>query len=990
MLPAPNNLGEESGIRRVVEAYRKHLPAFGVEFVSTEDEADVTAAHIDGADIKRLDVYHSHGLYWTADYRDTPAWAYEANGKAIESARRARLVTVPSDWVAESFRRDMRLSPEIVGHGIEWQDWQERPGSEGYVLWNKNRKIDVCSPKAVKELAARRPGVRFAATFYPDTFWPPNVQVFGVTSHEQMGRIVRRARTYLSTAKETFGIGVLEAMASGVPVLAWRQGGAAELVQHGVSGYLARPGDWDDLERGLDYCQQHREVLGENGRELSKEYTWERVAEQLAGLYAGLGKAATPTVGVVIPCYNYGTEEKLGRAIRSCLSQTYAPEAIVIVNDGSTEGDPDGVVRDIRKTQPGIPIRFVNQNHGGVAAARNRGISETSAGYVCCLDADDAIEPKFLQMCVEELERDPALGIAYTRLKWVKADGTSGASEWPGDCDADAQVAGRNQIPTCCVFRREMWERLGGYKSRYCPQGAGEEDAEFWLRALAHGWGAKRAGEEALFLYSWRSGRVSGDKAHKETDWLSWHPWTKDGQHPFASRAKPHRWSHPVRQYDEPEVSVIIPVGPGHEGKVADALDSLEAQTFRRWEAIVVWDNQISDEWYPGVKKAYPYIRDIASAGGPGVARNAGAKIARAPLLLFLDADDYLLPPALERMTQAYYETRAAVYSDYIGMAFISDPKGLDPRLQQRIYQRDPDGWTAIGYQAAEYDCPRAQRQPELERIYTWNLVTTLLPKEWHDALGGFDESMRTWEDVDYFWRMARAGRCFTRLPEELVAYRFYTGHRRELGVELQQDGAHLDVMKRMADKYAQMETVMCSNCPQGKRQSPAPSMPFEARFQQVPATQERLQDADMVLCVYNHPNRGTHPVVGAATQLRYGYRAGGDKFLVHKEDIAVNPDLFIPEAILRPAPTPAAPVELEAPTALVKMKDETPFMERLLDDVDLAGIGPELKAKLIEAGRETVQDVADMGEDALAEFENMGRRKAATVLKYIAKRSAA
>jgi len=866
--------------------------------------------------------------------------------------------------------------------------------------WNKNRKIDVCSPKAVKELAARRPGVRFAATFYPDTSWPSNVRVFGVTSHEQMGRIVRRAGTYLSTAKETFGIGILEAMASGVPVLAWRQGGAAELVRHGVSGYLARPGDWDDLERGLDYCQQHRKVLGGNGRELARAYTWERVAEQLVGLYAGLGEAAAPTVGVVIPCYNYGTEEKLGRAIKSILAQSFSGlDRIVVVDDGSTD---ENLVRRItlQYGSQDARVQFIRTDNQGVAQARNKGIAACSfddrhAKYICCLDADDAIEPMFLQMCVEELERDPALGIAYTRLKWVKADGTSGASEWPGDCDADAQVAGRNQIPTCCVFRREMWERLGGYKTRYCPQGAGEEDAEFWLRALAHGWGAKRAGEEALFLYSWRSGRVSGDKTHKETDWLSWHPWAKDGQHPFASRVRPHRWSHPVRQYDEPEVSVIIPVGPGHEGKVTDALDSLEAQTFRRWEAIVVIDGSFVrevTEWNQ-LKKAYPYVRFEVlrpAAQGPGLARNAGAKIARAPLLLFLDADDYLLPPALERMTQAYYETRAAVYSDYIGMAFISDPKELDPRLQQRIYQRDPDGWTAIGYQAAEYDCPRAQRQPELERIYTWNLVTTLLPKEWHAAIGGFDESMRTWEDVDYFWRMARAGRCFTRLPEELVAYRFYTGHRRELGVELQQDGAHLDVMKRMADKYAQMETVMCSNCPQGKRQSPAPSTPFEARFQQVPATQERLQDADMVLCIYNHPNRGTHPVVGAATQLRYGYRAGGDKFLVHKSDIAVNPDLFIPEEALRPAPTPAAPVELEAPTALVEKKDETPFLERLLDDVDLAGIGPELKAKLIEAGRETVQDVADMGEDALAEFENMGRRKAATVLKYIAKRSEA
>ena len=37
-------------------------------------------------------------------------------------------------------------------------------------------------------------------------------------------------------------------------------------------------------------------------------------------------------------------------------------------------------------------------------------------------------------------------------------------------------------------------------------------------------------------------------------------------------------------------ISIIIPVGPGHEGILEDALDSVEAQTLRQWECIVVLD----------------------------------------------------------------------------------------------------------------------------------------------------------------------------------------------------------------------------------------------------------------------------------------------------------------------------------------------------------------------------------------------------------------
>jgi len=44
-----------------------------------------------------------------------------------------------------------------------------------------------------------------------------------------------------------------------------------------------------------------------------------------------------------------------------------------------------------------------------------------------------------------------------------------------------------------------------------------------------------------------------------------------------------------------PDVSVIIPVGPNHENTVFESLDSLESQTHRNWEGIVVWDSPNTD-----------------------------------------------------------------------------------------------------------------------------------------------------------------------------------------------------------------------------------------------------------------------------------------------------------------------------------------------------------------------------------------------------------
>ena len=164
-----------------------------------------------------------------------------------------------------------------------------------------------------------------------------------------------------------------------------------------------------------------------------------------------------------------------------------------------------------------------------------------------------------------------------------------------------------------------MWERLGGYNQRYAPNGAGAEDAEFFLRAGEYGFRAKKVTHNGLFIYHIGVGQTS--KAdYKEMDWTSLHPWTKDGKHHFASLASPaNGFAHPIRQYDEPLISVIIPVGPGHEQDLRNALDSLESQTLRKWEAIVVWDNWDGDAAKSGdlteiaveIELAYPYICQV-------------------------------------------------------------------------------------------------------------------------------------------------------------------------------------------------------------------------------------------------------------------------------------------------------------------------------------------------------------------------------------------
>ena len=725
----------ESGVRQVIENYFKYLPRFGVELADKNDTSyDLYAAHA-GTSGKHCDIAHLHGLYWTGDF-DSPSWEYKANNNIVHALWAAKQVTVPSEWVAETIRRDMRFNPHVIGHGIDAELWTPQENQK-YVLWNKNRNIDVCDPSPMIELARKAGNVDFITTFYPRGYdgTAQNVKEIGLQPHAEMKKLIQGAGVYLSTTKETFGIGVLEAMAAGVPVLGFAWGGNMEMIVHGQNGYLAKPGNIEDLAEGLAYCMEHRAVLGKNALEMVKQWSWPKVVEKVADVYR-LAMEPHPyekQTSIVIPVYNY--ENELPRAVESAVNQTRIPLEVIIVDDGSTDGS-FGVAEELALKYD--IVKAVTKRNGGVATTRNLGIKQARGEYIVCLDADDMIDKKFVEVCAAELDKNRSLGIAYTGIHAISPT-SEGLSAWPGECNHDLQMKyrnksnarGLNQVPTCCLFRRKMWERTGGYKQRYAPLGAGSEDAEFFTRAMSIGFSAKKVSNKGMFIYSYATGLISGNKEKASADlveppWLILHPWAKDGKHLFASLATPeNKLSHPVYQYDRPLVSIVIPVGNGHEQEVFNALDSVESQTFRNWEVVIAWDSEAEHDF-----TAYPYVKIVETGGkkGAGYARNRGAEKARAPFLVFLDADDQLAPGFLDKTLNVFRDNKSIVYTDYINST-VTSKEGLKHFKQSDIVSYNERTQIAmVGGQSAEYDCDRAQNQPSKD-LFHWCLVTCLIPK---------------------------------------------------------------------------------------------------------------------------------------------------------------------------------------------------------------------------------------------------------------------
>jgi glycosyltransferase involved in cell wall biosynthesis len=87
---------------------------------------------------------------------------------------------------------------------------------------------------------------------------------------------------------ETFGLVTLEAMASGVPPVAAKIGGAIEIIEEGTSGLLAQPLDGADLAQKVEWLLDHpdvRRTMGEQAHRRAQEYRWESILGRLFTTY---------------------------------------------------------------------------------------------------------------------------------------------------------------------------------------------------------------------------------------------------------------------------------------------------------------------------------------------------------------------------------------------------------------------------------------------------------------------------------------------------------------------------------------------------------------------------------------------------------------------------------------------------------------------------------------------------------------------------------
>jgi len=166
------------------------------------------------------------------------------------------------------------------------------------------------------------------------------------------------------------------------------------------------------------------------------------------------------SVSVIIPTYNYG--RFIAEAIQSVLQQTHRPDEIVVVDDGSTD-DTAQVVAGF-----GDAVKYVRQDNGGVCAARNKGVAESTGEIIAFMDADDTMEPESIAKQVA-LFGDEHVGLVHCGLRLFDDEsgetielqlegGEDGVADnlllWEG-----ASIAG----PGAILVTREAFDSVDGF-----------------------------------------------------------------------------------------------------------------------------------------------------------------------------------------------------------------------------------------------------------------------------------------------------------------------------------------------------------------------------------------------------------------------------------------------------------------------------------------------------------------------------------------------
>lgn len=500
-----------------------------------------------------------------------------------------------------------------------------------------------------------------------------------------------------------------------------------------------------------------------------------KVSDLTAGAPAEERQATDrPRVSIIIPTYNRANF--LGEAVASALGQDYQDIEVIVIDDGSTDE-----TKAVLATFQDRRLVCVDQENAGRSRARNRAIAMARGEYITFLDSDDYYLPSKVGTQVAFLDANPQFGMAYMSGFCVDDDRLSHHNTYRASLTGKlyAQIAFFRPLTITLpnvMVRREILEQVGGFDEAMQRF----EDTDMWRRIskVTLIGGIDEIGSHIRTHAGNKIDSVDPETLVSAIDYYVQKIHTEDKDvdplvlgagirrlYEFYARAMSTvkvfepigvRLREQGQKNFEPLVSIVIPVYNG-ANYLALAIDSALAQmqTYKNIEVIVVNDGSSDGGATERVARAYGHsIRYFEKKnGGVASALNLAVGEARGQFVSWLSHDDVYTPRKIERQIEFLAEQPepwgCVVYGDYS----VFSHKSFDD-AQIALPSTDPaDFRYFITVQNILHGC------------------TLLIPKAAFDKHGLFDESLRTTQDYDFWFRVAEDF-DFLHLPGVVVRSR--------------------------------------------------------------------------------------------------------------------------------------------------------------------------------------------------------------------------
>lgn len=509
------------------------------------------------------------------------------------------------------------------------------------------------------------------------------------------------------------------------------------------------------------------------------------------------------TISAIIPLYN--GERFIRQALASIACQTRPPHEIIVVDDGST----DGGVAAVEAFASTVPVTILRKANGGQSSARNFGVERATGELIALLDQDDIWYPQHLERLAAPFAVRQPIPLAWTYSDLDEIDEAGNlvsrgvlhktASSHPKRDLLDCLRQDLFILPSASVISREAFIAAGGFDEQL----SGYEDDDLFVRLFS-------AGYQNIYvdrpLSKWRiyaastsfSPRMSKSRMLFAQKLVDAYPDDKLRAIYYARDLIVPRFLHQVvetmrralrvGQFDAADscksdiatleslvdpaqqqglfrtnliTTVVIPLFNGAR-YIETALKSVLEQTLAADEIIVVDDGSTDDgaAIVRRIARDRPIILLSQANLGPAAARNLGVSHAHGDLVAFLDHDDVWLPTHLAELIGPFQERRPGV----LGWSYSNiDEIGPDGGMVTRSLL------TAMG--GAH---PKSSLSDCLRHDMMVPVSASLVSRKAFEAIGGFDVTLKGYEDDDLFIRLYQAGFASAYIDKPLTCWRAY------------------------------------------------------------------------------------------------------------------------------------------------------------------------------------------------------------------------